>query len=67
MSRVHVDFGNAGPSYIIGFGDYTDGDLWVQDDSVSELECVWQTVTVKPLGPSSLPVGTQLKGRTIGC
>ena len=30
-SRVHVDSNNEGPSWIIGLGDYTDGELWIYE------------------------------------
>lgn len=29
--RMHVDKNNHGPSYIIGLGDYAEGDLWIYD------------------------------------
>ena len=31
--RPHVDKNNLGTSYIVGVGDYTDGELWVDDDT----------------------------------
>ena len=32
-SRPHVDTNNLGISYIVGVGDYTDGELWVGDET----------------------------------
>jgi len=32
-SRPHVDKNNLGTGYIIGLGDYTDGELWVHDEA----------------------------------
>jgi len=32
-AALHVDGNNLGPSYIIGFGDYVGGELWLDDGS----------------------------------
>eukprot|EP00929_Paragymnodinium_shiwhaense_P052124 TRINITY_DN26129_c0_g1_i1.p1 TRINITY_DN26129_c0_g1~~TRINITY_DN26129_c0_g1_i1.p1 ORF type:complete len:553 (-),score=119.97 TRINITY_DN26129_c0_g1_i1:97-1755(-) len=32
-SRPHIDKNNLGTSFIVGLGDYTDGELWVHDDT----------------------------------
>jgi len=37
LSALHVDKNNLGPSYIVGVGDYTDGELWVQTEG--EMDC----------------------------
>lgn len=35
-SRPHVDKNNLGCSYIVGFGDYEGGQLWVEDEQAGE-------------------------------
>ena len=30
-TKMHVDGNNEGPSYIVGFGDYTGGQAWIYD------------------------------------
>ena len=57
---VHVDANNLGPSWIIGLGDYTGGELWLADpDGDIELE-----VKQKMLRRSEKP-GDIIKGRLI--
>ena len=30
-TKMHVDGNNEGPSQIVGFGDYTGGEVWLYD------------------------------------
>merc|ERR1719174_1485220 len=37
-AKMHVDGNNHGPSYIIGLGEYTGGEVWVMDEENGEVE-----------------------------
>ena len=41
---AHVDANNLGPSYMIGLGDYTGGELWVADESGNRSMVVEQRI-----------------------
>ena len=43
LSALHVDKNNLGPSYIVGVGDYSDGELWVQDQGKLDCHDEWVT------------------------
>lgn len=43
LSALHVDKHNLGPSYIVGVGDYTDGELWVQTEGTMDCHNKWVT------------------------
>ena len=60
-AKLHVDGNNEGPSYIIGLGDYTGGELWIMDEN-GDHEAIVQN---KMLGWKNLEVGTRIKGRLI--
>lgn len=40
-SALHVDGNNLGPSWIIGLGDYTGGELWVQGEGQQNIKDTW--------------------------
>ena len=42
LSALHVDKNNHGDSYIIGVGDYADGELWVQNEGAVNCRHRWQ-------------------------
>jgi len=42
LSALHIDKNNLGPSYIIGVGEYEDGELWVQDLGKVDCKHSWE-------------------------
>lgn len=60
-AKMHVDGNNHGPSYIIGFGDYKGGELWMMDkDGDVEME-----VTESLRGFPQFKVGEKVKGSLV--
>eukprot|EP00929_Paragymnodinium_shiwhaense_P047967 TRINITY_DN24322_c0_g1_i1.p1 TRINITY_DN24322_c0_g1~~TRINITY_DN24322_c0_g1_i1.p1 ORF type:complete len:2197 (-),score=461.11 TRINITY_DN24322_c0_g1_i1:336-6926(-) len=62
-TKMHVDGNNHGPSYIIGFGDYTGGEVWVLDEDGD----VPMQIPVAMRGYPHLQVGKTYMGRTFDC
>jgi hypothetical protein len=40
-SALHVDSNNLGPSYVVGVGDFTEGQLWVEGLGVTDVKGKW--------------------------
>lgn len=59
-AKLHVDANNVGPSYIIGFGNYEGGQLWVMDEDGN----VPVTVTSPIRGYPLVRLGDKLMGKT---
>jgi hypothetical protein len=38
---MHVDGNNLGPSYVVGIGDFTEGQLWVEGKGVIDVHNTW--------------------------
>merc|ERR1719456_2002564 len=64
---MHVDGNNQGPSYIIGFGDYTGGSLWVYEPDVPEEDCYELQVPCTMRGFPELKEGDMARGRIHSC
>eukprot|EP00434_Breviolum_minutum_P039609 symbB.v1.2.035177.t2/scaffold4679.1/size42772/5 len=63
-TKMHVDGNNHGPSYIIGLGDYTGGEVWILDEENGTVE-VELPCTMR--GWPHLRPGTKVKGRLEDC
>ncbi|CAE7031882.1 lkhA [Symbiodinium sp. CCMP2592] len=62
-TKMHVDANNHGPSFIIGLGDYTGGEVWIYDENGTvemELPCALR-------GWSHLRPGQKVPGRLEDC
>lgn len=62
-TKMHVDGNNHGPSFIIGLGDYTGGEVWILDENGTvevEIPCTLR-------GWPHLRPGTKVKGRLEDC
>lgn len=63
-TKMHVDGNNHGPSYIIGLGDYTGGEVWILDEENGTVE-VEIPCTLR--GWPHLRPGTKALGRLEDC
>ena len=62
-TNMHVDANNHGPSYIIGFGDYAGGDLWIYGEEGD----VFNKVPCPVPRYSHLKLGTKVPGKVWDC
>ena len=40
-ANLHTDRNNAGPSWIVGLGDYVGGELWTRDNGLTDIRHSW--------------------------